>query len=150
MLLRSLGVQHLIVAVNKMDMCGWAEARFTEIHSKISTFLKKTGFRDSNVRYVPVSGFTGENLVEGISSANCSWFKGPTLLNQIGESNPAPPLFLVHTHTHTRARARARMHANTRMHTRHMHTRTRTRWFCFYVSWGWSVGLCGGSVLAYF
>jgi len=82
-LLRSLGVQHLIVAVNKMDMCGWAEARFTEIHSKISTFLKKTGFRDSNVRYVPVSGFTGENLVEGISSANCSWFKGPTLLNQI-------------------------------------------------------------------
>ena len=62
-LARSLGVEHLIVAVSKMDACAYARARFEEIRGALAPFLRKSGFADDRVAWVPVSGTDGTNLV---------------------------------------------------------------------------------------
>lgn len=84
-LARSLGVQQLIVAINKLDMAGWAKDRFTEIQAKLSTYLHHVGFKKSNVTFIPVSGLTGENLVKkSVVPELTSWYKdGPSLVEQI-------------------------------------------------------------------
>ena len=67
---KSLGVQQIIVAVNKMDCCQWNKGRFMEIVEQLKAFLKEIGFANKskkkrNVIFVPVSGLNGTNLVEG-------------------------------------------------------------------------------------
>uniref|UniRef100_A0A8R1HTV3 Tr-type G domain-containing protein n=1 Tax=Caenorhabditis japonica TaxID=281687 RepID=A0A8R1HTV3_CAEJA len=79
LLLRSLGVTQLVVAVNKLDTVDWSFDRFEEIRNNLSVFLtKQAGF--SKPKFVPVSGFTGENLVERIQG---KWYDGPSLLEYI-------------------------------------------------------------------
>ncbi|KAJ3160860.1 HBS1-like protein [Geranomyces michiganensis] len=84
-LLRSLGVLQLIVAVNKLDVVGWSQARFDEITAKLTRFLTQdVGFKKSKVWFIPTSGFTGENLVKRAADSPLSaWYQGPTLLEQI-------------------------------------------------------------------
>ncbi|KAJ8033459.1 HBS1-like protein [Holothuria leucospilota] len=90
-LARSLGVTQLAVAVNKMDTVDWSEERFNEIVGKLKAFLKKTGFKDSEVVYIPCSGLGGENLVKRADNKELSqWYKGPCLLEQI-DVLKAPP-----------------------------------------------------------
>eukprot|EP00484_Ammonia_sp_Unknown_P021695 CAMPEP_0197023800 /NCGR_PEP_ID=MMETSP1384-20130603/4440_1 /TAXON_ID=29189 /ORGANISM="Ammonia sp." /LENGTH=886 /DNA_ID=CAMNT_0042452067 /DNA_START=14 /DNA_END=2674 /DNA_ORIENTATION=+ len=73
---KSLGVQQLIVAVNKMDTCGWDKQRFLFIVDQLKHFLNEIGFANKkdksakkrNVVFIPVSGLTGGNLIaEGVS-----------------------------------------------------------------------------------
>ena len=70
MLAYTLGVRQLIVAINKMDSesVQFSEKRFTEIRTEISAILKKIGFSLEKVAFVPISGWTGENLTEGRSN----------------------------------------------------------------------------------
>ncbi|XP_065892580.1 HBS1-like protein [Dysidea avara] len=83
-LVRSLGVRQIIVAVNKMDMVDYSETRFNEIFQKLRTFLKQIGFKDSDVRYLPCSGYTGENLLENPSHPELiKWCNGPPLMKLI-------------------------------------------------------------------
>lgn len=74
LLLRSLGVSQLICAVNKMDAVEWSQERFEDIVKKLSSFLKSSGYKDADVTYVPVSGWTGENLITPINPP-LSWYK---------------------------------------------------------------------------
>ncbi|KAF9347262.1 hypothetical protein BGX26_001248 [Mortierella sp. AD094] len=106
LLARSLGVQQLVVAVNKLDAVKWSEARFLEIVQKLEQFLvKDASFKKSNLVFIPCSGFTGENLVKRSTPGNIcngsavsdapvdesvrsvletfSWYKGPTLIETI-------------------------------------------------------------------
>lgn len=57
MLVRTAGVQRLIVVVNKMDdpTVGWDKARYDEIVGKMTPFIKSTGFSSKMVTYIPVS-----------------------------------------------------------------------------------------------
>jgi elongation factor 1 alpha-like protein len=80
LLVRSLGVNQLCVAVNKLDNENWSEHRFNEIMLKLKIFLKQAGYKDSDVHYIPCSGLSGENLVkEATDSRLKEWFNGPTL-----------------------------------------------------------------------
>ncbi|KAI8620107.1 P-loop containing nucleoside triphosphate hydrolase protein [Chytriomyces sp. MP71] len=79
LLVRSLGVSQLVVAVNKLDTMDWSEARFYEIKEKLSLFLLGAGFRKDRVTFVPVSGFSGENMVQLKTEALQAWYEGPTL-----------------------------------------------------------------------
>lgn len=82
---RSLGVNQLGVVVNKLDKVNWSKERFDEIVSKLKTFLRQAGFKESDVTYIPCSGLTGENLVKEPSDPELiSWYNGPTLINVIG------------------------------------------------------------------
>jgi peptide chain release factor subunit 3 len=85
-LAKTAGVQHLLVAVNKMDdpTVAWQKQRFHEIREKIDRYLKKCGFND--VAYIPLSGINGANIVD---SKGCPWYTGPSLLDYL-DSLPQP------------------------------------------------------------
>jgi len=70
----TLGVRQLIVAINKMDTCGWSEDRFNEICGEVAKFIKKVGFNPATVPMVPISGWHGDNMIE--VSDKMSWWKG--------------------------------------------------------------------------
>ena len=75
-----LGIPHLVIAVNKMDLVEWSEERFLEIRDDIEAFLPKLDvFRD--VKFIPISALNGDNVVE--PSKNTPWFEGPTLLRHL-------------------------------------------------------------------
>jgi len=73
-LLALLGIEKLIVGVNKMDSCNWSEQRFTEIKEEMTKMIQQAGFKPKQVAFIPYSGFAGENLVE--KSDKMPWFKG--------------------------------------------------------------------------
>ncbi|XP_072935671.1 protein HBS1 [Epargyreus clarus] len=88
LLVRSLGVNQLAVAVNKLDTSNWSQERFTEITKKLKAFLKQAGFKDCDVTYIPCSGLTGENLVKPpVEAELLTWYKGPCLLDVIDKFN---------------------------------------------------------------
>eukprot|EP00794_Sanderia_malayensis_P004740 gene4740-5363_t len=89
LLARSLGVNQVTVAVNKMDNVGWSKLRYDDIVGKLKAFLKQAGFKDSDVTYIPCSGLTGENLIEKSSVPELiSWYKGTHLVEQIDKFKP--------------------------------------------------------------
>jgi len=84
----TLGVRQMICCVNKMDdkSVNWSEARFTEISKEVSDYLKKIGYSLDKVKFVPISGWHGDNMLE--RSANLPWYKGPTLLEALDALEP--------------------------------------------------------------
>lgn len=61
----TLGVKQMIVCVNKMDMTEppYCQKRFNEVVRSVSGFLKKIGYDSAAVPFVPISGWTGENMI---------------------------------------------------------------------------------------
>jgi sulfate adenylyltransferase subunit 1 len=75
-----LGIPHLVIAVNKMDLVDWSKERFLEIRDDIEDFLPKLDvFKD--VKFIPMSALNGDNVVE--LSKHMPWYEGPTLLGHL-------------------------------------------------------------------
>lgn len=86
-LAKSLGVQKLVVIVNKMDDCKWDKARYDEIRTGLTPFLAATGYDvDRDIYWVPISGLAGTNILEPAGNV-CRWYEGPTLV-QLLDSLP--------------------------------------------------------------
>jgi elongation factor 1-alpha len=83
LLARTMGINQLIVAVNKMDATEppYSEKRYREIVEVLSKFLKSIGYDVSKIPFIPVSAWTGENLIE--RSPNMPWYKGPVLVEAL-------------------------------------------------------------------
>jgi elongation factor 1-alpha len=79
----TLGVKQVVVACNKMDdkTVNFGEARFNEISKEVGSYLKKVGYNSEKIRFVPISGWNGDNMID--KSDNMPWFKGPTLLEAL-------------------------------------------------------------------
>jgi len=79
----TLGVKQMIVAVNKMDdkSVNYAESRYTEIKTEVSSFIKKIGYNPEKVPFVPISGWVGDNMLE--RSPNMAWYKGAILIEAL-------------------------------------------------------------------
>jgi elongation factor 1-alpha len=75
-LLYLLGVEQLIIGVNKMDACNWSEERFNEIKEEFTKIITTIGFKPKKVPIIPYSGFHGDNLIT--KSDKCPWYKGWT------------------------------------------------------------------------
>lgn len=91
LLVRSLGVSQLAVAVNKMDNVGWSQERFSEVVSKLGSFLRQAGFRDGDITFVPCSGLAGQNLaIPPTEEALLKWYNGPCLLDVIDNFKTPP------------------------------------------------------------
>lgn len=85
-LLSMLGVDQVIVLINKMDLVDYSESVFLQIEKEYRDFLGKLGIRP--LRFIPISARDGLNLVEP-SSTTASWYTGPTLMRAL-DRLPAP------------------------------------------------------------
>jgi len=74
-----LGIRHLLLAVNKMDLVGYDPAVFARICDDYLEFVAKLGVKD--VRCVPVSALRGDNVAQ--PSTAMPWYEGPTLLGEL-------------------------------------------------------------------
>jgi bifunctional enzyme CysN/CysC len=80
-----LGIPHLVVAVNKMDLVGYSEERFDEIVRDFCAFQAKLTARD--VTYIPISALVGDNVVD--PSEQMPWYAGEPLLKHLEAIDPA-------------------------------------------------------------
>lgn len=88
LLVRSMGVQRIIIAVNKVDTVGWSQERFDEISQQVSAFLTVAGFQDRNVKFIPCSGLHGDNIARRSTEEEAAWYTGPTLVEELDNSEP--------------------------------------------------------------
>lgn len=72
-----LGIRHLVVAVNKMDLVTYSEARFEEIRQDYLNFAARLP-GELDIRFVPLSALDGDNVAS--QSTQMPWYTGPTLL----------------------------------------------------------------------
>ncbi len=79
-----VGVRHVILAVNKMDLVDFRETRFRQIERVFDTLAKTFGFHDA--RAIPVSAKHGDNVAR--RSSVMSWYRGPTLLERLSTVPP--------------------------------------------------------------
>jgi bifunctional enzyme CysN/CysC len=71
-----LGIRHIVVAINKMDIVGYSQAVFDKIEADYRAFAGKLGFE--SIVAIPMSALEGDNIIA--KSANTRWFQGPALL----------------------------------------------------------------------
>ncbi len=74
-----LGIRHVVVAINKMDLVGYAQDVFERIAAEARAFAQCIGLQDMVV--MPVSGVQGDNIV--VASQNTPWYSGPTLMHHL-------------------------------------------------------------------
>jgi len=74
-----LGIRHVVLAVNKMDLVDYSQARFGEIREQYRPFAAQIGLEE--VTYLPISAVKGDNITA--LSSNMPWFKGPTLIEYL-------------------------------------------------------------------
>lgn len=72
-----LGIKHIVVAVNKMDMMDYSETVFNTIKEKYKSLAQNLGLKE--VTYIPVSALKGDNIVQ--PSTNMHWYEGESLLH---------------------------------------------------------------------
>ncbi|MDR2544210.1 MAG: translation elongation factor EF-1 subunit alpha [Methanobrevibacter sp.] len=78
---RTLGINQLIIAINKMDLVKYDEKKFNELKNEITALIATVGYKD--ITFIPLSAFEGDNISE--SSANTPWYKGPTLIDALND-----------------------------------------------------------------
>ena len=88
LLVRSIGVQRIVIAVNKLDTVNWSQERFDEISQQVSAFLTTAGFQAKNLAFVPCAGLTGDNIVRKTDNPRASWYTGPPLITLLESSEP--------------------------------------------------------------
>ena len=81
-----LGIRHLVMAINKMDLAGWEESVFAQIVREFEPLVKELGFE--SFQPIPVSALNGDNVTERSSAA--PWYWGPTLLSCLENADVSP------------------------------------------------------------
>ncbi|MBM3997196.1 MAG: sulfate adenylyltransferase subunit CysN [Planctomycetes bacterium] len=74
-----IGIRHIVLAVNKMDMIGFSQEVFAKILADYCEFAKQIGLTD--IVAIPISALNGENITE--PSDKTPWYKGPTLMHHL-------------------------------------------------------------------
>lgn len=80
-LAKVLGINQIIVGLNKIDAANYDKAKFEETKAKVSDLLKSVGYDVSKILFVPYSGLEGINVSS--KSDKLPWYSGPTLLEAI-------------------------------------------------------------------
>lgn len=92
-LLRTLGVNQLAVAINKMDdsLVNYSKERYDEVKAIVENLLKGVGYDTKKINFIPTSGWKGDNLAK--KSENMKWYDGPTLLEALDTfAEPEKPI----------------------------------------------------------
>jgi len=78
-----LGIKHIVVAVNKMDLMDYNQNVFEQIQQDYQTFAQNLDL--PNIHFIPVSALTGDNVVD--ESPQMPWYQGPSLLHLLEDLN---------------------------------------------------------------
>ncbi len=87
-LVKILGVNQLVAAINKMDAVNYDEAKFKEVKEQVENLLKTVGYDTSKILFIPVSAYMGDNVVK--KSENMAWYNGPTLFEALDTFQEPP------------------------------------------------------------
>jgi sulfate adenylyltransferase subunit 1 len=90
-----LRIQHVIVAINKMDLVDFSEEAYEEIVEEFKSFSSRLD-NLIDVTFIPISALHGDNVVD--KSENIDWYSGPTLLYQL------ETVYIGSDHNHVKAR----------------------------------------------
>jgi len=74
-----LGIRHVVVAINKMDLVDYSEDTYRKIEAEYNLFSESLNFL--SITFVPMSALKGDNIMD--SSTNMDWYKGQTLMTQL-------------------------------------------------------------------
>ena len=88
-LARTLGINELIVGVNKMDLVDYGEAEYEEVKDEVTDLLNQVRFDTENASFIPISAFEGDNIAE--ASDNTGWYSGDTLLEALNDLPEVEP-----------------------------------------------------------
>ena len=89
-LARTLGIDELIIAVNKMDLVDYEKDRYDEVVEEVTKLLKQVNFNTEDASFIPTSAFEGDNVSE--DSSETDWYDGQTLLGALNDlPAPEPP-----------------------------------------------------------
>ncbi|ODS42141.1 MAG: translation elongation factor EF-1 subunit alpha, partial [Candidatus Altiarchaeales archaeon IMC4] len=77
-LIKTLGINQFIIAINKIDAVKYGEAKYNEVKASLVNLLKPIGYKVDEIPFIPLSAFIGDNIKT--ASPNTPWYKGPTLL----------------------------------------------------------------------
>jgi elongation factor 1-alpha len=89
-LARTFGIKQLIVALNKVDLLGYDQAKVEKIKNDTIALLKSVGFKVETVKFIPIAAYPGENVVK--RSTKMPWYTGPTLIEALDQlSVPEKP-----------------------------------------------------------
>ncbi|MCD6434569.1 MAG: translation elongation factor EF-1 subunit alpha [Candidatus Diapherotrites archaeon] len=83
-----MGIKQLIVAINKMDEVNYDKGRFEELKSELLKLLTSIGYKEDQLKFIPISAWEGENVVK--REGKMDWYDGPTLIEALDELT-APP-----------------------------------------------------------
>ncbi|MDP5292258.1 sulfate adenylyltransferase subunit CysN [Oceanimonas sp. CHS3-5] len=78
-LMSLLGIRHIVVAINKMDLVNYSEETFNRIKEDYAQFAEQLNLE--SITYIPLSAFKGDNIVE--PSQNMTWYHGTTLMGYL-------------------------------------------------------------------
>lgn len=81
-----MGIRHVVLAINKMDLVGFSPSTFDAIKEEFERFSATLGFED--VTAIPLSALRGDNITQ--RSANTPWYAGPTLMGYLETVNVVP------------------------------------------------------------
>jgi len=78
----------MVVCMNKMDekTVNYSQERYNEIKKELSDYLKKIGYNPDKINFIPISGWTGDNMIE--KSENMKWYNGPSLIEALDTLEP--------------------------------------------------------------
>jgi bifunctional enzyme CysN/CysC len=76
-----MGIRHVVLAINKMDLVGWSRERFEAIAADYAAFARQIGIADHLA--IPISGLKGDNIT--VASDATPWYDGPTLMQYLEE-----------------------------------------------------------------
>lgn len=78
---KTLGINQMIVAINKMDSVEYSKDRFNEVKKDVGDLLKMVSYKTDKMSFIPVSAYKGDNIVK--LSDNTPWYKDLTILKAL-------------------------------------------------------------------
>lgn len=88
-LMKVLGINQLVVALNKMDTVNYDQKRFEEVKEDTLKLLKGVGYKVEGIPIIPVSAYYGDNVVK--KSDKMAWYDGPTVIEALDKFIQVPP-----------------------------------------------------------
>ncbi len=80
-LMKVLGINQLVVVINKMDTVNYDEKRFNEVKNDVIQLLKSIGYKVEDIPFIPISAYVGDNIAK--KSDKMPWYNGPTLVEAL-------------------------------------------------------------------